>query len=213
MSRRTHWSRLFIVFVVLGSLVMTALPVAAQDSGSSKGFSKRERERLAEARHVRGDRRRMVDRLQVRCQRHGRRWRRSLGGTVEKNDTEVSMPGDRANGQAEAVAKLNQMRESNSTTWPIPLEDPRPAGADTPTRRPRRDRPPRAATRTCQSSIPGRPSSSPPTPSGTVGVTVGVVDSGIDLDHPSLKTTSTGERNTVELGDLHRLDVHQRREQ
>ena len=30
------------------------------------------------------------------------------------------------------------------------------------------------------------------------GVTVGIVDTGVDLDHPSLNTTSTGQRKIVD---------------
>ncbi len=81
----------------------------------------------------------------------------------------------------------------------IPLDDPRPDGAVVPTPQ----APPSAST----------PSNNPYMPIGDTGaaqfmaahptwdgrnVTVGILDSGISLDHPSLLTTSTGERKVLD---------------
>ena len=81
----------------------------------------------------------------------------------------------------------------------IPLDDPRPDGAVNPTPQP----PPGATT----------PNNNPYMPIGDIGasqfmaanptwdgrgVTVGILDSGVTLDHPSLLTTSTGERKIVD---------------
>ncbi len=81
----------------------------------------------------------------------------------------------------------------------IPLPDPRPDGAVAPTPQP----PPG----------PGTPANNPYMPIGDTGaaqfvaahpafdgrgVTVGIIDTGVDLVHPALQTTSTGERKIVD---------------
>jgi hypothetical protein len=81
----------------------------------------------------------------------------------------------------------------------IPLDDPRPQGTVPPTPQ----TPPSAST----------PRNNPYMPTGDTGaaqflaanpawdgrgVTIGIVDSGVTLDHPSLLTTSTGERKIVD---------------
>ena len=62
-----------------------------------------------------------------------------------------------------------------------------------------RGAPPREATRTCRSSDTGAAQflDAHPTWDGR-GVTIGIVDTGVSLDHPSLTTTSTGERKIVD---------------
>ena len=42
------------------------------------------------------------------------------------------------------------------------------------------------------------------------GVTIGIVDTGVSLDHPSLTTTSTGERKVDRLGHRHASDQRRR---
>jgi hypothetical protein len=81
----------------------------------------------------------------------------------------------------------------------IKLDDPKPEGTVDPTPQP----PPNAST----------PKVNPYLPTGDIGtaqfvdahptwdgrgITVGIVDTGVDLDHPSLNTTSTGERKIVD---------------
>jgi hypothetical protein len=79
----------------------------------------------------------------------------------------------------------------------IPIENPKPEGAaevnvD----------PPTAATPSSNAYMPTRDIGAPqfvaanPTWDGR-GVTIGIVDSGVTFDHPSLQTTSTGERKIV----------------
>src|SRR5215218_6811709 len=100
--------------------------------------------------------------------------------------------------QAEAVASLAGV-QAVDVDETVPIPDPRPEGMGVPTPQP----PPSAST----------PSVNPYMPTGDTGgaqfvaahptwdgrgVTVGIVDTGITLDHPSLLTTSTGERKIVD---------------
>jgi subtilisin family serine protease len=81
----------------------------------------------------------------------------------------------------------------------LPLPDPRPDGAIEPTPQP----PPGAGTPRSNAYMPIRDTGAAsfldrhPSWDGR-GVTVGILDTGIDLDHPSLNTTSTGQRKIVD---------------
>jgi subtilisin family serine protease len=124
---------------------------------------------------------------------------RGLGATVGYRDDALGYL--RANvptGQAEAIASLAGV-QAVDVDQVIPLPDPRPQGAQSPVPQ----TPPSAST----------PNDNPYMPTGDIGgaqfvaahptwdgrgVTVGIVDTGITLDHPSLLTTSTGERKIVD---------------
>jgi hypothetical protein len=101
-------------------------------------------------------------------------------------------------GKADAAANLSGVQAADLDEV-IPLDDPRPQGQEAPTPQ----TPPSAAT----------PNNNPYMPTGDTGasqfvaahptwdgrgVTVGVIDTGIDLHHPSLQTTSTGERKILD---------------
>ena len=78
----------------------------------------------------------------------------------------------------------------------IPLEDPRPAGQVNPTPQP----PPGADRPRSNPYMPMQDTARPrsaahPTWDGR-GVTIGIVDTGVDLDHPGVNVTSTGERRS-----------------
>jgi hypothetical protein len=81
----------------------------------------------------------------------------------------------------------------------LPMPDPRPDGAIEPTPQP----PPGAGTPRSNPYMPIRDTGAAtfldrhPTWDGR-GVTVGILDLGVDLDHPSLNTTSTGQRKIVD---------------
>ncbi|MFL5801476.1 MAG: S8 family serine peptidase [Roseiflexaceae bacterium] len=122
-----------------------------------------------------------------------------LGGTVRYRDDDISyIRAVVPTNQAEAAAGLSGVQAVDLDEI-IPLEDPRPAGAVSPTPQPA----PGA----------GTPQNNPYMPIGDTGaaqflaanptwdgrgVTVGIVDSGIDLHNPALQTTSTGERKILD---------------
>ena len=94
--------------------------------------------------------------------------------------------------KAESASKLAGIQAINVDAL-VPLPDPHPDGAVNPTPQPAPD----ASTPRSNPYMPTRDTGaaqfvqSHPSWDGR-GVTVGIVDSGVDLDHPSLNTTSTG---------------------
>ena len=123
----------------------------------------------------------------------------SLGGTVRFRDDDVGyIRAVVPIGKVEAAAGLSGVQALDLDEV-IPLDDPRPAGAVNPTPQ----TPPSAST----------PNNNPYMPIGDTGasqfmaahptwdgrgVTVGILDTGISLDHPSLLTTSTGEHKILD---------------
>ena len=195
------YRKTFIVFSFLLMVVMifsAVGPVFAQ-AGNDKGLSKHDRELLAEAiangqstvtlliAAQRGSNKRVVQGIE------------SLGGTVRFREDDVDYI--RATvpvGKVEAAAALSGVQAVDLDEI-IPLYDPQPDGAVNPTPQ----TPPSAST----------PNNNPYMPIGDTGasqfmaanptwdgrgVTVGILDSGVTLDHPSLLTTSTGDRKIIE---------------
>jgi subtilisin family serine protease len=126
---------------------------------------------------------------------------RALGATISKQDSDISyiraiVPIDKAATAANlagiVAADLDEV---------IPLEDPQPGpeGQVPPTSQPA----PGAATPQTNPYMPigdtkaAKFQQDNPTWDGR-GVTVGILDSGIDLDHPALQETTTGERKVTE---------------
>ena len=124
---------------------------------------------------------------------------RQLGATVQYRDDALGyIRAGVPSGKADAVASLAGV-QAVDVDEVIALDDPKPAGATVPTPQ----IPPG----------PGTPRDNPYMPVGDTGgadftaahptwdgrgTTVGVLDTGVTLDHPSLLTTSTGERKVID---------------
>ncbi|GAB3508878.1 S8 family serine peptidase [Amycolatopsis cihanbeyliensis] len=185
--------------------VLAATPVtAAADpepggAGSDTEISKHDEELLAKA-EQRGER--TVKVLVATDRRAGTRGVDELsraGAKVEYRADELGYV--RAEVPVDKVKKMAGLPgvQALDVDEEVPLPEPRPAGAEDPTPQP----PPDADT----------PRVNPYMPTGDTGaaqfaekhpkwdgrdVTVGIVDTGVDLDHPSLNVTSTGERKVVD---------------
>ncbi|HEX6291628.1 MAG TPA: S8 family serine peptidase [Herpetosiphonaceae bacterium] len=122
-----------------------------------------------------------------------------LGGVVRFRDDDISyIRADVPIAQAQAAAQLNGV-EAADLDEVIQLDDPRPEGAVPVTPQPA----PGASTPRINAYMPigdigaAQFMTANPNWDGR-GVTVGIVDTGIDLDHPALRTTTTGERKVVD---------------
>jgi hypothetical protein len=190
-----------MAFFILCALLLSALPVAADDDDDreERGYSKKERERIAEAR-AQGENE-LVLLIASKKGANGAVAREiaRLGGRVQRdvgtiNYIRAIIPIDKA----EAAEKIPDIQGIDLDEV-IPIWDPQPAGAENPTPQ----TPPGPTTPRINPYMPiGETGAAQFTESNRRfdgrGVTVGVVDSGIDLGHPSLNTTSTGQRKIVD---------------
>lgn len=188
-----------------GALVAAAFsfipaPATAAPNGVGAGLDKHDRALLGEAtadgeRTVtlliasrRGANRTVLDGLQA------------LGGvTLGKRDDDISyLRVTVPVGKAERAARVTGV-QAVDVDEVIPLDDPVPAGAANPTPQ----APPSASTPRDNPYMPiGETGAAAfldahPTFDGR-GTTIGIVDSGVDLDHPALRTTTTGDRKITD---------------
>ena len=191
--------------ILLLVLALAAASQAAAQPGRSQRLSKHDRQLLAEARAKRSPTVTLL--IAARSGAFNRVVSEiaSLGGVVGYTDSGIGyVRATVPTGQVEAVAALPGV-EAVDLNEIIPLEDPRPGqdesvegvvgvipqpppGPATPIENPYM---PIGDTKAAQFMADN------PTWDGR-GVTVGIVDSGISLDHPSLLTTSTGEAKVVD---------------
>jgi subtilisin family serine protease len=123
----------------------------------------------------------------------------SLGAVVSKQDNDVSyIRAVVPIGKVEAAANLAGVVAADLDEV-IPLDDPVPHGEQAPTPQP----PPGANTPRDNAYMPigdtgaAAFTAAHPTWDGR-GTTIGIVDTGVDLDHPALATTSTNERKITD---------------
>jgi hypothetical protein len=197
---KAKWFNLFSFVLALAVAFSAVAPVSAQ-SGGGGGLSKHDRELLAEAivngkatvtlliASVQGSNSKVASGIQ------------KLGGTVRYREDDISyISANVPTNKVEAVARLSGV-QSLDLNEIIPLEDPRPdpEGVQAVASQPA----PSASTPNNNPYMPigdtgaSQFVASHPTWDGR-GVTVGILDLGITLDHPSLLTTSTGERKIID---------------
>ena len=123
----------------------------------------------------------------------------SAGGTIRYRDAALGyIRADVPTASVVAIA-ANANVQAVDLDEVVPLPDPRPEGAAATVNRP----PPDAETPRANPYMPIQDTGAAefldenPTWDGR-GVTIGIVDTGVSLDHPSLNVTSTGERKIVD---------------
>lgn len=188
----------------VGALVLVTLAVVltgatALAGGSGGGLSKYDRDLLRQARDNGEQTVTLIVAAKLGATKTAVKEIEALGGTAAKRDDQLGyvravVPTDKV----EAVAALGSI-EAVDLNEIIPLDPPRPEGFQAATPQP--------------APGPTTPRDNPYMPVGEIGaaaftatnptwdgrgVTVGIVDTGIDLDHPSLQTTTTGEAKIVD---------------
>jgi subtilisin family serine protease len=175
-----------------------ALPAVGQTGGKTN-LGKHDRGLVAEARAAGESSVIVMIAAKAGAAREAVRQLESLGATVQKQDNALGYI--RASvplGKVDAAAGLSAV-EALDVNETVDVPDPRPEGVAALIPQPV----PGAGTPRVNPYMPTQDTGAAqfvdanPTWDGR-GVTIGIVDTGITLDHPSLQTTSTGERKIVD---------------
>ena len=186
----------FVILIIV--LLLVSLPASAQD-GNGQGLSKHDRELLAEAQAQNQATVTILIAAKPGQNKKVAADIAKLGGKVQYREDSVgyiraSLPTDKV----KDAAQLNSVEALDLNEY-VPLPDPRPEGV----------------VGVIPQSAPGAgtPNDNPYMPIRDIGasqfmaanptwdgrgVTIGIIDSGVTLDHPSLQTTSTGERKIID---------------
>ena len=185
--------------VALACFIVISAGAASHPSRAESKFTKQDRQILARQ-AARGEH---TASLLVATPRYGTeavaQKFRALGGSIAyRNDKlgyiRVNVPIRKA----DEASRLSGIQTINVDTT-LPLTDPSPAGSQDPTPQP----PPGADTPRVNPYLPTRDTGAAqfvnehPTWDGR-GTTIGILDTGVDLDHPSVNVTSTGQRKIVD---------------
>lgn len=206
MHRFRRRSRRAFTCVLAGLLGTARLPFAATSSGAQSsqaagsGLDKHDRALLAEA-EANGDGTvTVLITSRPDANRDVVRGVQALGGRVDYRDDALGyLRVEIATDRAEQVSRLAGVQTADLDEV-IPLDDPRPDGQTVPTPFPAPD----ATTPRDNPYMPiGETGADAFTDANPMwdgrGVTVGVLDTGITLDHPALQTTTTGAPKIVDL--------------
>ena len=210
MTRVSFWfatpGRGIAALLALVMCAALAAPVAAKQPGnkpghtkSDRGLGELDRSRIAEALAAGAKTVTLLIAAEDGQLQHAAAGLRALGGVVEAQDSSVGyLKVDVPIGRADEAALVDGIAAVDVDGL-IPIDDPEPNGAQNPLPQ----TPPSAST----------PKVNPYMPIGDTGAaqfamanpewdgrgtTIAVLDSGIDLDHPALATTTTGEHKIID---------------